>query len=300
MKKWIPAFLFLILAVPTPSLAQKWSFAVLADNRSAYAAYRNVLEEIRDLSVNPSPAFPSADFVLGCGDIGPLAKNDALYKEVFQGKQPPFFPVRGNHETAEDVAYSLERLLPSTGSGLKLQGQGCMNYHVDWKNVRLVALDQYCDFSKVMGGKMALKWLDETIGSATAVDHVFIALHEPLFPGGFTDSGFWDILFKHKDKVRAVLAGHYHAYDRKRFPDENGSIYYINAGNAGWVSHSDNKQTIVEVMIENKKVTFRVVQAPNGSTDFKFREQWESEGAKEEKHGLMLPRTTAYLSKVAQ
>jgi len=274
MKKWFLALLFLILAA-TPSFAQSWTFAVIADNRAAFLAYRNVIEEIRDLKANPSPPFPSMDFVLGCGDIRPMAKNDALYKDVFQGKQRPFFPVRGNHEKAEDVAYSLKHLLPSTGSDIKFHGQGCMNYYVDWKNIRIVALDQYCDYFRIFGGKIALKWLEDTIASATTADHVFIAMHEPLFPDDLTGYGFWNILFKHKDKVRAVLAGHYHAYDRKRFPDEQGGIYYINVGNAGWISHSDNKQTIVEVMIDGKKAIFRVIQAPNGSTDFKLREQWE-------------------------
>lgn len=289
MKKWLLTLLFLTLAV-TPAFAQKWSFAVIADNRTSFSAYRNVVQEMRDLKANPAPSFPPIGFVLGCGDLGPVAKNDDIYRDIFKGKQPPFFPVRGNHETAADVAYSFDRLLPSTGSDIKFHGKGCMNYYFDWKNTRFIILDQYCDISKVLGGRMVMKWLEGAIASATAADHVFIAFHEPLLPGDLTGDELWNILFKHKDKVRAVFAGHYHSYDRKQFPKEEGGIYYINVGNAGWTTHSDNKQTIVEVMIDEGNVTFRAVQAPDGSADFKVQEQWESvyanrEGQKNKSQG---------------
>ena len=283
MKKWLLAFLFMALAA-TPSFAEKWMFAVIADNRTAFSAYRNVVEEIRDLKANPAPLFPPADFVLGCGDLSPVDKNDDIYKEIYKGKQPPFFPVRGNHETSQDIAYGIEHLLPLSGKDIKLHGQGCESYYVDWKNIRLIVLDQYCDFSRVFGGSMALKWLEETIASATAADHVFIALHEPLLPTDLASDAFWKTLFKHKDKVRALFAGHYHSYDRKQFPKQKGGIYYINVGNAGWITHSDNKQTIVEVMIDSGKATFRTVQAPNGSTDFKVKEEWESNSTKSDDH----------------
>lgn len=275
MKKCLLVLLFLCLA-STPCFAQKWSFAVVSDNCTGFSSYRNVLNEIKALNVNPPPAFPSVDFVLGCGDLSPVSKNDAIYRRIFKVKPPPFFPVRGNHEDTADLAYCIRHILPASGKEIKLHGKDCMSYYVDWKNIRLIVLDQYCDFLKVFDGMMARRWLENAIESAKAADHIFIAMHEPVLPTDLTGDWIWNILFKHKDKVRAVFAGHYHFYDHKRFYRKKGSIDYINTGNAGQTSHSDHKQTIVEVMIDGPNFTFRVVQAPDESKAFKLKEQWGS------------------------
>lgn len=272
MRKWLSALLVVLFAA-TPSLAEKWSFAVFGDNRSAFSSYRNVLERIRQMAPDKDGNFPPVDFVLACGDISPVARNDDLYREVFKGNPPPFFPVRGNHETAEDRAFIVGRLLAPRGETIKARTQGCVTYFTDWKNVRLIVLDQYCDFDKILGNSMALKWLEEMISTATA-EHVFIAMHEPLLSSDFRTDDFWKILLRHPNKVRAVFAGHIHSYARKRIPDEGGKLYYINVGNAGWTSHSDNKQTFVTVMIDAGRASAQVLQARDGTTDFKIRDQW--------------------------
>ena len=80
---------------------------------------------------------------------------------------------------------------------------------------------------------------------------------------------------RHNDKVRAVLAGHTHGYNRRRIPDAPGGIQYINAGNAGQANHSDLKQTIVEVTVDKTRVSFRAVQTPAGTKKFKIGDRFQ-------------------------
>ena len=57
-----------------------WAFACGADNRTAFGNYRRVLEECRDMTVNPAPKFSPIEFVAVAGDLDPVQKN---YEEVF-------------------------------------------------------------------------------------------------------------------------------------------------------------------------------------------------------------------------
>lgn len=286
IKRGVLVLLLTFLAV-FPASAEQWTFVAVGDNRSAFPSYRNVLEEIRDLKAGRPSVFPPVELILGCGDLSPVDRNDEILKEVFRKtEQPSFLPVRGNHETPSDVDYCFARLLPALGKNLRTQAGNCLNFYLDRKNVRFIALDRYCDAYKRSGGKTTLRWLEESLASASMVDHVFVVLHAPVFPGDLGDDGLWDTLFQHRDKVRAVFAGHTHSYDRARFPEQNGSIWYINVGNAGWISHGDNRQTIVEVMVDGPGATFRIVQAPNGTPEFKVRDQWETDSRKPRGGGL--------------
>jgi hypothetical protein len=280
MKRVVAAVFFLlsiltsVLIPSSPCFGEKWAFVAIGDNRSAFSSYRNVLEEIRDRKVNPEPRFPPADFVLGCGDIGPMADNYEIYESVFKGDGPFYFPVRGNHERRADVRFMLDRLLMPFRDRMQLRSTQAINYYTDWKNVRLIVLDQYSDFNDTLSNKPALQWVDNAIRSAADATHVFVAFHEPVTAGDPPTGKFWRVLLGHKGKVRAVFVGHLHFHYRMKIPNEPGGIDYINVGNAGQTSHSDRKQTIVSVMVDDGKVTYRVIQAPDGTRDFKLREQW--------------------------
>lgn len=74
--------------------------------------------------------------------------------------------------------------------------------------------------------------------------------------------------------VQTVFAGHIHICYPRRFPDRHKGIFFINTVNAGQTNHSDGRQTITEVLIDGQKVSFLVVQAPDGKPEFSAREQW--------------------------
>jgi hypothetical protein len=275
LKRLLATFLLLLL-IAGPALAENWAFAVIGDNLSFFASYRNVLNEIRRQTVNPDKRFPPFDFVLACGDLSPVEENFGIFRDVFSSRGPSFFPVRGNHERAGDVRFLLEKIMLPFGKNINRQGEKNLNYYTDRKNVRLIVLDQYSSFGKAFDGEAALAWLKGALDTPERIRHVFVAFHEPYLPFYPEKDPFWSLLVEHREKVRAVFAGHTHRYHRERFPDEKTGIFFVNTGNAGQNSHSDDRQTITEVLIEGEKVSFLVIQTPDGSSNFSVREQWST------------------------
>jgi hypothetical protein len=273
LKRLLAAFLLLFL-IAAPALAEKWAFAVIGDNLSFFASYRNVLNEIRRQTVNPDKRFPPFDFVLACGDLSPAEENFRIFREFFGSGGPSFFPVRGNHERAGDVRFLLEKIMLPHGESLNRPDEKSLNYYTDWKNVRLIVLDQFSSFGKAFNSEAVIVWLKGALETPERIRHVFVAFHKPYLPFYPEKDPFWQLLFEHRNKVRAVFAGHTHRYHRERFPDEKTGILFVNTGNAGQNSHSDDRQTITEVLIEGEKVSFLVVQTPDGTSDFSVREQW--------------------------
>jgi hypothetical protein len=276
IKRLLAALLLLVL-VAGSAVAEEWAFAVIGDNRSAFASYRNVLNEIRTQTVNPGKAFPSLEFVMACGDLDPVEKNYTIFKEVFKSRPPSYFPVRGNHDSPDDVRFIIQKILPPYGKSINRQDEKDLNYFTDWKNARLIVLDQYSSFGKAFDSAAALKWLESALKAPDHIRHIFVALHEPYLPEHPEKDPFWSLLVG-QDRVRAVFAAHTHLYTRQRFPDKATGIFHVNVGNAGRTSHSDNNLTIVEVMVDEEKVSFRVIQAPDGTANFNIREQWEISG----------------------
>jgi hypothetical protein len=266
--------ILLILSAASSAFAQKWSFAAFSDNRNFEVAYRNVLEDIN--SGGPAdPGFPRPDFVVAVGDIDPVKRTLQIFRESI-GPPMPFIPVRGNHEAPEDVRFILKDILPSEQPPARVYDKESVTFYYDWKNVRLIVIDQYAAYAKDLSNKTFLKWLERAIVSAKNADHVFITFHEPYFPADLHLDPFWDLLLKHSGKVRAVLWAHTHSYARRYVPDSHGGIELINAGAAGNTGHSDGMNTFVQIGIDGKDLAFRVVQAPDKTKDFKVTDTWKA------------------------
>ena len=272
IKRFLAALLLLVL-VASPAVAEKWAFAVIGDNRSAFASYRHVLNEIRMQTINPGNTFPSLDLVMACGDLDPVDENYAIFKEVFKSRMPSYFPVRGNHDSPADVRFLIREILRPYGKGINRHDETSINYYADWKNARLIVLDQYSSFGYSFDNAAALKWLKSALEAPDHIRHIFVAFHEPYLPRHAEKDPFWSLLVG-QARVRAVFAGHTHIYTRQRFPSKASGIYFVNAGNAGMAVHSDSLQTIVEVMVDGERVSYRVIQAQDGTADFSIREEW--------------------------
>ncbi|MGA2401261.1 MAG: metallophosphoesterase [Syntrophobacteraceae bacterium] len=258
----------------SPALAQKWSFAVFADNRSFEIGYRNVLENIN--SGGPAdPAFSKPDFVVAAGDIDPVKMTLQIFRETM-GPRMPFIPVRGNHESPEDVRFILKDILPSEKPPVTVYDQQSVTFYYDWKNIRLIVIDQYPAYAKGLNGRAFLNWVESAILSAKDADHVFVTFHEPHLHSHFYSDPFWDILLKHSGKVRAVFWAHSHSYGRSYVPGSHGGIDAIDVGAAGNPGHSDGMNTFVQIGVDGKKAAFRAVQAPNRTKDFKVTDIWKA------------------------
>ncbi len=266
--------ILLILSMASPALGEKWSFAVFADNRNFEAGYRSVLEDIK--SGGPAdPAFPKADFAVAAGDIDPVKRTLQIFREIM-GPQMPFIPVRGNHEAPEDVRYILKDILPSEKPAVTVYDQKSATFYYDWKNIRLIVIDQYAAYAKGLSGSAFLDWVENAILSAKDADHVFITFHEPHFATHSYSDPFWGLLLRHSGKVRAVLWAHTHSYGRSYVPGPHGGIEEIDVGAAGNPGHSDGMNTFVQIGIDGKDAAFRAVQAPRKTKNFKVTNVWKA------------------------
>jgi len=286
--------LALLAAASIASSAEtnSFTFAAFADNRRiserAPGAFEAVLSEIRDMRLNPEPKLPPIEFVVGCGDLTLAAdghKNWNLWLATFRTSAVPpcFYPIIGNWDN-DDVAFNRTEVLPKQKN---VSTNDPNRYVVDWKSVRLIV-------------SRDLEYVEKAIVNAPqSVEHVFVADHYPIFPRfahlatpGDDDVAFWNMLVKHRNKVRAFLVGHTHTYSRMRvadpkgqavkndqcLPDEEDGIYQVDCGNAGKSSHGDAATTLVEISISGPKVRFRAIQAPNETpTLFSVRDEWTFE-----------------------
>lgn len=278
---------FTVLLLPAVALcADTWSFAVVSDNHAAFDRYRQVLDEIRTVTGSGKQGSRVADFVLNCGDSSPQAPNHAVFGGVFKGSGTRLLPVRGNHENRMDVNFMERTILPSWGQRLHRKDLEGINYSLDWRNVRVIVIDQYASRGNALDSHDILDWIEERILSAHA-DHVFLAFHEPRIPWNPLKDPFWSLVLRHSDKVRAVFSGHLHSYGHRSLPGEYGDVDMIIAGNAGQATHSDGKQTIVQVVVDQDRVTFRTLQAGSGTGDFQMKEQW-SRGVPDQVSGAAL------------
>jgi len=275
IKRFSLLLVLLALCSASSAFAERWSFAVFSDNRNFEIAYRNVLENI-NAGGPADPQFPRPDFVVAAGDIDPVKRTLQLFRETM-GPEMPFIPVRGNHEAGVDLLYILNDILPSENTPVVLYDKGSATFYYDWKNVRLIVIDQYATYARGFRDPKFLKWVENTIVSAKDADHVFITFHEPRFPADVQSDPFWRMLLKHSDKVRAVIWGHTHAYGRLGVKDSHGEIVAIDAGAAGNTGHSDGMNTFVQISLDGKDAAFRTVQAPDKTKNFKVTDNWKAQ-----------------------
>lgn len=270
--------ILLILSTASSAFAQKWCFAAFSDNRNFEIGYRNVLKNI-DSGGPADPGFPRPDFVVAVGDIDPVKRTLQIFRDTL-GPKMPFIPVRGNHEAPEDVRFILKDILPSEQPPVTVYDKESVTFYYDWKNVRLIVIDQYAAYAKGLSNKTFLDWLEKAIVSAKNADHVFIAFHEPHFPPVFHSDPFWTLLLKHSGKVRAVLCGHTHRYGRRYVSGSHGGgVGLINTGASGQTGHSDGMNTFVQISIDGKNAAFRAVQAPDKTRDFKVTDSWKAKAS---------------------
>lgn len=278
---------------------QEWSFAVVTDPRMWKWTFQNALIEIRERTVNPESRFAPSEFIVICGDLSIPVKRYRDYKKIFvhDTSMKSFFPLRGNHDSSRDARNILKKILPEQDS-LTLKNKSSVEYFVDWKNARLIILDQYSN-TNTPGclDKSQIDWIEELIRTAHRADHVFVFFHEPAFPryrhtlNSFNlcrkkRDEFWDMLLNYREKVKAVFVGHTHTYnkmkiadprsdqakDTSQFPLQEDGIYQIDCGSTGQGKTSN----IVRVQIKGNAIRFLVVEANKGKNrPFKEIDKWD-------------------------
>jgi hypothetical protein len=256
---------------------QRWSFAAISDIQSGYSSYRNVLHEIKNPTAGREDWGGMADFVLVLGDLSPVTMNYAIFEKTFGNPRPLFLPARGNHENKQDLDFIETKILPAAASSLQSWNRfskSGLSYWLDWKNARVIILDQYADFKRSGPNPLALQWLSQAIESAHTAEHLFVGFHEPFLPWDAERDPLWAILLKHRPRIRALFCGHIHMYHRTRFPSLLEGIHVINLGNAGQKTHSDLRQTVVSVRVDGISATVTTVQTPDGQNKFRVADRF--------------------------
>jgi hypothetical protein len=294
-------FLAVALAAgPAPAAAESpFAFAVTGDPHNAVDAFRKVLRDVHDLPDRGPDRLPPAEFLLVAGDLHALEKEYAAYRDVFAPPAPmkAFLPMTGDHAT-DDLRAFMTRDILAALPGAAVPDPGVVSYTYDWKNVRVIVADPNhpAHGARRFLNEAGCKWVEEMIRAAPpSAEHLFIGLHEPPFPrerhlDEMTDAkkpvrdAFWNMLLKHRSRVRAVFTGHTHYYSRmrvadpggaaandpKQYPDEKDGLWQVSTCSSGARADSlGYVQIVVEgasvravaFAKEGREPAFRVVDA---------------------------------------
>jgi len=214
---------------------ETWSFVVFSDPQQGYGVFSHLAMNISNLEPAPQDAFC-------CGDIMLRSSNEAEWlsfthcTEQIRQKMPLFI-ARGNHEGNDSVS---EVILHQYGNFTTDN----FYYTHSEKNTFFILLDTYEKGSEgaILGDQ--LSWLQHQLDSASSessINHIFIFMHQPLFPQGrhigedlSNANELHQLFLKHK-KIRAVFSGHDHLFNKYV---KDGMIY-ITTGGAGGVLYRD-------------------------------------------------------------
>ena len=170
------------------------------------------------------------DFLFHTGDFSPRGNDLDGWRHFFAGEATilrdiPLYPVLGNHEIYRDPAAVNWRRFFAPPDG----GRDRFYYSFRHGPAELIVLD---------GNHPApaqTAWLAARLDAARAdgVAHVFVVEHQPPLSvgdhcGSAVEQAEWVALFeRHRDRVRAVFAGHDHAYERM---ERHGVRYFVSGG----------------------------------------------------------------------
>lgn len=191
------------------------TFVVYGDTRQGGAVEQAVAKRI----LGEAP-----DFAVHTGDLVRKGSDETAWLDFFDNERPllasvPVFPVFGNHEKWGDPAGELTaRFFPD------LREKRWYSFTV--AGSRFILLD-----GNAPDDGAQLAWLKDQLEQGRTAKNVFVFVHQPPFSlgdhcGSATSQTAWVDLFE-QYRVRAVFAGHDHAYERM---ERNGVRYFVTGG----------------------------------------------------------------------
>jgi hypothetical protein len=214
--------------VVLPDATRPLTFLVYGDTRSGGDI---------EAAVAAAAARLQPDLVLHTGDLVPDGASDAGWADFFAHEAPlladvPLYPALGNHEIFRDPDASRFRRY----FALPDDGRQRLYYHFRFGPAELIVLDGNAPTPTQTA------WLLATLEAAERdhVPHVFVLVHQPPLSlgdhcGAALDQAAWLPLFE-QHHVRAVFAGHDHAYERL----ERRGVRYFVSGGGGAPSYAEH------------------------------------------------------------
>lgn len=165
------------------------------------------------------------DFIVQVGDLtyaGNPLEYEHVREQITTYAKVPFYPVVGNHDAVD-------------AEGLELFEHyfGHITYAFDYGNSRFIFLcsELSGQQGRITGDQIA--WLEEELRSNADKDHVFITVHQPIYPvfHGLDNTGEVQEVIERYDNVSAIFQGHEHTYDHSVV---NGMDVFVTGG-ATWL-----------------------------------------------------------------
>jgi hypothetical protein len=191
------------------------TFVVYGDTRQGGAVEQAIAQRIQG---------DAPDLMFNTGDYVRKGDDEAAWRDLFTNEREllshiAMFPVFGNHEKWGDPgAEYTRRFLPPLRERryYVLTVAGCA----------FIVLD-----GNTPDDATQTAWLKDQLQAARGARHVFVLVHQPPFSlgdhcGSATAQLAWVDLFE-QFRVRAVFAGHDHAYERM---ERNGVRYFVSGG----------------------------------------------------------------------
>jgi hypothetical protein len=209
---------------------ETWSFVVFSDLQQGYGVFSHLALNISNLEPAPRAAFC-------CGDIMSRSANESQWVSFTHCAEPirqkmPLLIARGNHERNDSASESLLHQYGSIASNR-------FYYSHTERNTLFIVLDTYERGMEgaILGDQLA--WLKHQLDSASSepsINHIFIIMHQPLYPQGrhkgedlSNANELHQLFLKHK-KIRAVFSGHDHMFNKYV---KDGMIYITTGGGGG-------------------------------------------------------------------
>jgi hypothetical protein len=251
------ALLMLAALAVIPAGAGEFEFVVIGDTRPRiesqdFRPFEGLIAKIN--AQKPTLVINLGDLIYG---YGPRSKEKQWdkYQQVIKEVVPPYYQLPGNHDTHSQEAR-------------RIYGRrfGRFYQSFDYEDCHFVLLDNTEQERWGYLGTAQLEWLKADL-KQTQARSVFVFLHFPVWePERITPAyyEFWaqnlHPLFK-QSRVRAVFAGHYHAYGPTR--EFDGIRYFITGGGGAELrpeyKKSGGEHHFVKVKVSGDTFDTRVV-----------------------------------------
>ena len=247
-----------------------WAFVVMGDPRPGApgdpeaVGFRADLDAMKASIIDNAgdTGLPVPELIIICGDIDEVATTELVIQqwEADNNYSLPFFPVIGNHDTAQADLAAIEEIydLHDAEGVWNLDpgpaGTEKLTYSFDYKNAHFAVLNCYWDgadhavddISRPNIVPNLRSWLADDL-AATELDFKFVCVHAPAWPFGRhvgesldhdpeNRDRFWALLGQYG--VEACFVGHTHKVSTFQWLGNWGNI-----GRGRWPAEDEGRYT---------------------------------------------------------